>query len=140
MTTPPKSFRVIGTIALVWNLVGLGLFVMYMTMSPETMVEIPEAERALYEDLPAWHTAAYAVAVICGTLGCIALLLKKAVALQLFVISLAAVIVQMGYSTLGTELLDVMGPTSLIMPVVITAIAVFLAWYSNSAMRKNWIS
>lgn len=140
MTTPPKSFWVISAIALVWNILGIVAFYMDVTLSPEALAEMTDAQRALYEGVPGWATAAYAVAVIGGTLGCIALLLKKAVALPLFIVSLAGVLVQMGYAFLGSNVLDVMGPSSAIMPAVITVIAVFLIWYANSAKGKGWIS
>ena len=140
MTTATKSFLVISIIALVWNLLGIYAFYVDVTMSPDALAEMPEAQRALYENTPVWATAAYAVAVIFGTLGCIALLLRKSFALQLFVISLAGVLVQMGYAFLGTSVLEVMGPASLGLPAVIMAIGVFLVLYANSAKNKGWIS
>lgn len=140
MTTPPKSFWIISAIALVWNILGIAAFIMDVTMSPDALAEMPEAQRALYENVPGWATAAYAVAVIGGTLGCIALLLKKSIALPLFVVSLAGVVLQMGYAFLGSSVLEVMGPASLGMPAIITAVGVFLIVYANSARGKGWIA
>lgn len=140
MTTPPKSFWIISAIALVWNLLGIVAFYVDVTMSPEALAEMPEAQRALYESTPAWATAAYAVAVICGALGCIALLLRKSFALPLFIVSLAGVLLQMGYAFLGSSVLEVMGPASLGMPAVIAAVGVFLILYANSAKGRGWIT
>lgn len=140
MSLPPRKFWVISWIALAWNILGVAAFAMDVTMSPEALAGMPEAQRALYENVPVWATAAYAIAVICGTLGCIALLLKKSVAIPLFIASLAAVVVQMGYAFLGSDILQVMGPASFAMPVVITVIAVFLVWFSSSAKKQGWIA
>lgn len=136
----PKKFWIITSIMLAWNILGVIAFFIDFTMSAEALAAMPDAQRSLYENVPAWATAAYAIAVICGTLGCIALLLKKSVAVPLFVISLVAVLAQMGHAFLGSDLLAVMGPSSLVMPAVITAVAVFLIWFSYSAKRQSWIS
>ena len=140
MTNLPRAFWIIGGIALVWNILGIVAFVSEFTMSAEALAEMPEAQQALHANVPAWATVAYAVAVLCGTLGCVALLLRKSVALPLFVLSLLGVIVQMGHAFLGTNALDVLGPASLVMPIIITAVAAFLIWYASAAKGKSWIA
>jgi ABC-type spermidine/putrescine transport system permease subunit II len=46
----------------------------------------------------------------------------------------------MAYAFLGSNTLDVMGPTSMIMPAVITVIAIFLIWFSVAAKNKQWLT
>lgn len=135
----PRKFWIITIIMLVWNILGVVAFMIDFTMSAEALAGMREAQRALYENVPAWATVAYAVAVICGTLGCIALLVRKTVAIPLFVISFVAVLLQFGHAFLGLDLLQVMGPSSLAMPVLITVVAAFLIWFSMSAKGRNWI-
>lgn len=136
----PRKFWIITSIMLAWNILGVIAFMIDFTMSAEALAAMPDGQRALYENVPAWATVAYAVAVICGTLGCIALLMRKSVAIPLFVVSLLAVLLQFGQAILGSDLLQVMGPSSLAMPAVITAIAIFLIWFALSAKRQNWIA
>ena len=73
--TAPKWFMVVAAVLLVWNLLGVMAYVMQVTMSPETLAALPQEQRQLYESTPAWATAAFAVAVNFGALGCVLLLL-----------------------------------------------------------------
>lgn len=138
--SPPRRFRIISSVALAWNILGIIAFLSFANMSPAALAEKPAAEAALYAAVPVWATAAYAVAVFAGTLGCIALLFRKAIAFPLFVLSLAGVLVQMGHAFLVADTLDVLGPTSLAMPAAITAISVYLIVFSRSARTAGWIA
>ena len=138
-TKPARSFWVMGALALIWNAIGIVTFLMTVTMSPEALADLPEAERALYTDTPAWSIGMYAIAVFGGTLAAIVLLLRKAWAVPLFAISLVAIIVQMGYALFMTPLLEVRGATAAIMPLVIVAVAVYLLWYARTAREKGWL-
>lgn len=138
-TKPTRGFWIVAIVALIWNLIGVMTYLMSVTMTPEMLAEMPEAERALYSDIPAWVTSAYAIAVFGGVLGCLALLLRRAWAVPLFVISLIAVIVQMGYGLVVTDVIDVRGAGALIMPIVILVIAGYLVWFSTLAKKQGWL-
>ena len=143
MTTsakPATSFWVISILALLWNLSGIMFFTMDVMMTPEALEALPEAQRELYESTPAWLKFFYGVAVFGGTLGCIFLLMKKAAAYRVFLISLIAVLIQMLYSIFFTKSMEVFGPTALIMPVLVIGIGIFLVWYSKHVTKKSWIS
>jgi len=142
MTTakPTTAFYIISIVALLWNLIGIMAFAMDVMMSPETLAQLPEAERALYESSPIWLKFVYGVAVFGGTLGCILLLMKKVAAIRVLIISLVAILIQMLYSIFFTKGMDVYGPTALVMPLLVIAIAIFLVWYSKFAARKGWLS
>ena len=136
---PPRSFWIIASLALVWNAIGIMTYLMTVMMSPEALEALPEAERALYTDTPAWATGAYAIAVFGGTLACVALLLRKAWAVPLFVVSLVAILIQMVHALFMTSLLEVRGPSAVVLPLLIVLIAAYLVWYSRSAKKKGWI-
>lgn len=136
----PKWFLIVGIIALVWNLLGVFAYIMQQTMSPADLAALSEAERSLYETTPAWATAAFAIAVHGGALGCLALVFKKSWALPLLVISLAAVLVQMVHAFFISNSIEVFGPGGMIMPVMILVIAVYLVFLARSAKEKGWIS
>lgn len=111
-----------------------------VTMSPEAMAALPDGHRELVETFPTWKYVVFAIAVVTGTLGSIALLLRKSWAVPVFLISLAAVIVQFGHSMLMTNAVEVMGTSFVVMSVVILIIAAFLYYYSKQCMAKGWLS
>ena len=94
----------------------------------------------LYQDIPLWVNIAFGCAVVGGALGCIALVLKKAIALPILFISLAGVIVQMFHAFIIANSFEVYGPGGTIMPIMVVAIALYLIWLANSAKAKGWIS
>lgn len=137
---PGRSFVIIGVLALLWNALGIFTYLMQVLMTQEALSELPPDEAALYANIPAWVTSAYAIAVFGGTLACIALLLRKAWAVPVFVVSLLAILVQMGHALFMTDLLAVRGSTAAILPLVIIGVAVFLVWYSTDAKKKGLLS
>ncbi len=139
-TKPATSTWIISIIALIWNLMGIMAFAMDILITPEALEQLTEAQQELYLSNPAWSKFVYGLAVFSGTLGCILLLMKKASAYRIFLISLVAIIIQMSYSILFTKALEAYGMTGLIMPILVTGIAIFLLWYSKSSIKKGWLS
>lgn len=137
--SPPRSFWIISGLAVVWNAIGIATYLMTVSMTEEALAALSEAERALQTDVPVWVTSAYAIGVFGGTLGCVALLLRKAWAVPVLVVSLAAIVVQMGHALLGSALLEVRGAGGAALPLLIVVIAAYLVWYSRSAQAKGWI-
>ena len=84
----PKGFWIIGIVALLWNLMGVASYLQQAYMTDEALAALPAEQQALYENVPAWVTGAFALAVFGGLLGCILLLMKKKLAALLFIISL----------------------------------------------------
>lgn len=139
-TAPTKAFWIICIIALLWNLMGLAQFFMMFFMTPEAMSNLSEAERALYEDIPAWVNTFFALAVIAGTLGSVLLLMKKALAKIVFIVSLVAVVIQMSHWLFLSDVISVLGAGSVVMPLLVFTFAAFLVWYVNYVKEKGWIS
>ncbi|MBT3311275.1 MAG: hypothetical protein HN737_10040 [Desulfobacterales bacterium] len=129
------SFWVIGSVALVWNVMGAINFI--VQMNPDALNVYRESERMIIEGRPIWATVGFAIAVFGGSLGCFLLLLKKSAACYLFIASLLGVIVTM-INTLGIGIEFGIGEILgiVLMPVVV---AVFLIWYSKLTERKGWI-
>lgn len=136
----PRSFLVVAGVGLVWNLLGISAYVSQVTMDPDALNALPEAERMLFENVPSWVTAAFAIAVNGGALGCLLLLFRKALAIPVLVASLLGVLVQMYHSFFIANSLEVYGPGGMIMPISILIIAAYLIWYAVDAKKKGWIS
>ncbi|PLX55151.1 MAG: hypothetical protein C0629_13985 [Chromatiales bacterium] len=137
---PTRWFWILAIAALVWNLLGVMAYVMQVSMTEEALALLPEDQRVLYETVPAWATAAFAIAVFAGALGCIALLLRKSWATPVFVLSLAGVLVQMFHSLFLSDALEVYGASGMVMPILILVIAVWLVGFSRSAAAKGWLT
>ena len=58
------SFWAIGTVALIWNVMGAINFI--AQMNPDMLAAFRESERAIIENRPAWATGIFAVAVFGG--------------------------------------------------------------------------
>ncbi len=136
---PPLWFWVISIIALLWNIMGVMAYLGQAYMTEEALVALPEAEQNFYNNIPAWVTAAFAIAVFAGTLGCIGLVLKKKWASILFLLSLIAVLAQATYNFFLQDFIVLSGER-LIMPVVVIVVAIFLVWFSRNSASKGWIS
>jgi surface polysaccharide O-acyltransferase-like enzyme len=136
----PTWFMVVAVVLFVWNLLGVMAYIMQVTMSPEVMATLPDAQRELYENTPTWATAAFAVAVHGGALGCLLLILKKNLAGLLLQLSLAGVLVQMYHSFFISKSFDVFGPGAMVMPVMVIIIAIYLVRLAAKAKARKWTS
>lgn len=137
---PTTLFWIIGVAALVWNGLGVMQYLGMAYMTDEVKAALPEAERTLYDNIPSWVTAAFAIAVFGGLIGSAFLLMRKKLARPMFLISLIAIIVQMSYNLFMSRAAEVYGPGSVIMPIMIIVIGVFLLMYSKKTIAKGWLS
>lgn len=135
----PRSFWIISSLALVWNLIGVVRYVMQVRITEEMVRTLPEAERVFYTDLPIWATSAFAVAVTAGAIGSVLLLLRSIWAVPLFLISLVGVLVQMYHAFAIARAMLVLGPASAIVPTLIITIGAGLIWYARYAKDNGWL-
>ena len=137
---PTTNFWVIGGAALVWNLIGLVFYIGHVTMSPEALAKLPEAQQEFFISTPVWATAAFAIAVNAGALGSLFLLLRKSWAIPMFVLSLAAIIVQDVDAFLLRDAFSILGVNGIIIPSMVFVIAVLLLLYARATQAKRWLS
>jgi Ca2+/Na+ antiporter len=93
-TKAPIWFWITGAVALIWNAIGLLAYIQQALMSAEEFAALPQSQQDLLATQPAWVSAAFAIAVFAGFAATIALLMRKRVAVRLFLVSLLAVLVQ----------------------------------------------
>ncbi len=136
----PKYFNLIAGLAIVWNLLGVMAFVGQIFMTPEMLAQMPIAEQELYNTTPIWVTVAFAIAVFTGTLGCLFLLMKKSVALNILLLSLVAVLVQMFYLFVLANGFAVYGFSGSIMPAFVIVVAVALVRWAKSLKAKGLLN
>jgi len=136
----PKWYMPVSILALVWNVIGVIAFFGEVSKGPEFIATLPEAERALYENQPLWAVIAFAVAVFGGAIGSVGLVLKKRWALLAFLISIVGLLIQMFHSLVLAKVADVYGPGSIVMPILLIAIAFMLVRLARVATNKGWLS
>ncbi|HVK51868.1 MAG TPA: hypothetical protein VM469_09055 [Pseudoxanthomonas sp.] len=135
-----KSFWVVGILALLWNLLGVVMFFLQLTMSAEQLAALPADEQAIYNAVPQWLYVVFAIAVFGGVLGAIGLLAKKRWAVTMFFVSLLAVLAQYVGLFTSTPAWDLKGLGTLVMPGIVFLIALYLWWYSQKAAVRGWLN
>jgi hypothetical protein len=138
--TIPSWFNVAAILALVWNLLGVMAFASHMMMTSEMIAELPLVEQKLYDAVPLWATAAFAVAVFAGALGSLALLMKKSICYPLLFASFVGAVIQMFHSFFISNSYEVYGPEGTIMPIMVIVIGLVLVVFSAKGHKNNWFS
>lgn len=135
----PKPYWIIAVLALLWNLLGLAMFVMQVTMSPEAVAAMPAAQREVHDATPPWITIAFGVAVVAGVLGAAGLLLRRRWATAMFAASLAALVAQVLGTYLVTPAWAAAGAAGLALPALLIVIGVALLAYARHAAGRHWL-
>lgn len=125
-------FWIISVIALIWNLMGVFAYLAQAFMTDEMKALLPETEREMYENKPAWATAAFAIAVFAGLIGAIGLLMRKGWTSTLFIISLLGILAHQVYIFFVSGAMDGANASQMIMTILVTLIGFLLVWYSKS--------
>ena len=137
---PPGSFWAIAVGALLWNAMGVFAYFTQVTASSEQLAEAySPAHLAILEATPVWATSAFAIAVFGGLIAAIGLLARKSWARIVFIISLAAVLVQQVWTFFLSGYLDVLPITAAFFPVLVVVIGVFEIWYAGQATKRGWL-
>ena len=129
------SLWVIGVVTLIFNVMGVINY--FVQMNVDSLASFPESYRPIIEGRPAWATAAFAISVFGGSLGCLLLLLRKSAAFYVLIASLLGMIMTMMhiFGVAGFSSFEIW--IGVLMQLVVT---VFLIWYSKWVERKGWIS
>lgn len=136
---PPGWFRIVAVLAILWNLIGVWQYLSFVGMVP-MMKEATAAELEVVGRAPAWIAGAFAIAVFGGLLGSLALLLGKAMARLLLIVSLIAMVIKFAWWCFMSGLMELEGNAVLVMPAVVIAIGVLLVWLANTGVKKGWLT
>ena len=142
MTTsvkPPTWFWVVSVIALLWNLVGVFNYLNQAFNQVALLETLDQAQREAFEGIPAWATAAFAIAVFSGTIASIGLLVRKKWAKPLFIISLIAAVAQFIHWLFISNAVEAFGSSTYAMPVIIIVIGLYLISFSKKGIQKGWL-
>ena len=137
---PPTWYWVVSGLAVLWMLFGVMAWVMDLMTDEASLAELSEAQRQLFAARPQWLFVVYGVAIFSGLAGAIGLLLRKSWASMLFGLSLAAIIIQFGYTFFAMRAVELLGAAAAIpFPLVIFLIGVALLWFARRSRKAGWI-
>lgn len=129
----PRWLPVAAMLALLWNLMGVWSFVANWQMSATGYASLPDVQRELWSSMPAWTWVAFGVAVGCGTAGAVALLLRKQIAVPLFLVSFFAILIQFSWPIFMTDAFSKMGAELVTFPAILVVIGA-LQWH----LARRW--
>ena len=138
MSVSPKWFTPVAILALLWNLLGASAYLMDVTMSPEAVAKLGDAERAMYASRPGWFVVAYASAVWFGVAGSLGLLARKRWTTLLFVLSLLGLIAQDIALFSRPEVRA--DTTVVLLQALVFVIALSLLMLSRKGEREGWLA
>lgn len=134
----PLWFWIVAVLIIAWNIFGVMQYLGAMAATPEGLIEsgyyTPEQAEAM-GNIPAWSVSLFALAVFTGLGASILLVLRKAIALPVFLISLIFVILSIiGDAVLG--LFSIMGGSYIGIMTMVFVVSV-IQWLFARAMRAK---
>lgn len=136
---PPGWFRWAAAILTLWGAIGCFACWRQFRYGADAMGPATAYQRTLYAALPCWYNYVYAVAVGAALIGGLLLLRRSAAARGVFMVSLAAVVIQFGWLFVSTDILKVQGPSTAIFPLIVAAVALVSIRFAVTARRRGWI-
>ena len=135
----PGWFIAVTYAALMWNIIGVFQFIAHLSISDEQLLEMPLERALLISQMPVWVNIAFAVAVTFSLLGNIALIMKKALSLYLFIVSMLGILIQNYYTFFLSDSVAVMGPAAIAISAVVFSIGLLLIWLSLKGKNNSWL-
>lgn len=134
----PWHLWVIGVIALLWNAVGAFDYLMTETRNAAYMAKFTPEQLAFFYGIPAWAVAAWAIAVWGGVLGALLLLLRKRLAVWVFLISFAGLVITTFQNYVLSNGLEIFADAgSQAFTAVIFLIALGLLLYARAMSKRG---
>jgi len=135
-TKRPTSFWVIGVFALIWNIIELYLTTYQMDFLQENTTA---EEFEVLQSVPLWYGVTFVIALFSETLGVFMLLFKKKLAVKFFTVSLITLVLTELYWLIIVDINNSSFVLSIVIPLVVIGVAIFLYLYSKRAAKKGWI-
>lgn len=138
---PNTLFWIIGIVALLWNCTGVYFYLINAFNTEAATTGLTVDQIAFMDGMPAWYTALFAIAVFGGTIASIALIMRKKIAVPVFILSFICATINQVYWLFGTNAPELFSDHSpYLMPTLIVVIGAFLIWYSKKVASKGWLS
>jgi hypothetical protein len=136
---PPVWYWIAGTLGLIWYLVGLGALVPVLISSSHDLRSLPEAQRALYQDLPTWTNVLLSVALLAGLVATLLLLARQKAAMALFAVALVSTLAHDVYWFGVRRAYEVGGFTAVLSSALVVVVLFVLMAVTRVAHSKSWM-
>jgi nitrate reductase gamma subunit len=142
-TVPPVSFWAISIALLLWGLGGASIYVAYFLETPDQFAQAAEsaANSEAYADyianIPFWAIVIGMTAAVTRLLGAIGLLLRRAWALPLFLISVGLFLIVLYRAFVLANVASAMSGTHIAVELVFVALGLFAVWFARDNRSKN---
>lgn len=142
-TKPPSWYWVASVMALLWWLFGVFACLSTVTAteaSLQPMLDSGQVSQAYIDymlRLPIGVKVLFAIATIGGTLACIGLLMRKAWARMLFIVSLAAVLLMYGYNYFFSGASSTFPIFDHIIAMIVTFVTIVMILFSTRMTTKG---
>ena len=136
---PPTWFWVVSVIALIWNIIGILNYLNQAFNQVAILESLNQAQREVFEAIPAWATACFAIAVFSGAIASVGLLLRRKWSKILFIVSLVAATAQFIHWLFMSNAVEAFGPSTYGMPIMVIAIGVLFVFFSKKSAEKGWL-
>jgi len=133
----PRHLWIVGIVSLLWNLVGAFDYVMTETKNEAYMGKFTQEQLDYVYGFPAWLIAFWALAVWGAVLGSVLLLLRRRLAVPVFLVSFACMAVTMVYNYGIAGGYAVMGAGGLVFSIVIFAVGLVLVIYARRMAARG---
>ena len=134
----PRSLWIIGVIALLWNAVGAFDYLMTQTENESYMAQFTPEQLEFFYGLPWPIVSTWAIAVWGGVLGAILLLLRKRLAVPVFLVSFISMAITAFHNYVLSDGLKAIGdPSALVFSALIFVVALLLYLYSRKLMLRG---
>ena len=135
----PWHLWVVGIVGLLWSAMGAMDYVMSKLRVESYMAKFTPEQLEYFYGFPVWVNAAWAIAVWGGVIGCIILLLRKGVAVEVLLASFIAMAVTAFHNYVLSNGMEVVGDTfSLVFTGIIFIVGLALYLYAK-AMRTRGV-
>jgi hypothetical protein len=136
----PKHLWIIGIISLLWNMMGAFDYLMTQTENESYMAKFDPAQLDYFYNFPTWVVVFWALAVWGSVIGSVLLLLRKRLAVQVFMVSFISMVITSIYNFVLSNGMEVMGSTGFVFTVVIFFVALGLWLYARAMHLRGVLS
>lgn len=123
---------VVGGLSLLWNAGGAWNYVATKLRLPAVLEQMTPEQLAFFDAIPTWATATWAIAVWGAVIGSILILLRRAAAVNVLIVSflcMCATSVQ-NFLLAEANMSEIMGPGAAAFSAVIFISALLVIWYA----------
>jgi hypothetical protein len=117
-------------------------FTMSNLQTESYMAQLNEAQAAFFTGFPLWVTLSWAIAVFGAVLGSVLILLRKKLAVPVFLLALLALLVTSLHNFVLSEIKisDIAGIGAMIFTAVIFLVAILLLLYSKAQAKAGQLT